>query len=224
MARRRPGVRRRRSSPADAAPLVRPALVILALTVLFSTVPPLRGAAVAFGRNLSVALEASRAADARRVASNGYALRYDIPFELAFAIYRAAEDEGVDPELAFRLVSVESRFQADAVSPAGALGLTQLMPATAAELRPGITRPEIFERDTNLHLGFRYLRTLIRAYGGRVPDALHAYNRGPGTVDRIRADGGDPANGYAARVLGSGNAAYLGDGLLESARTTHVRP
>jgi soluble lytic murein transglycosylase-like protein len=111
-------------------------------------------------------------------------------------------------------VRVESEFNERAVSSAGALGLTQLMPATAAELRPGITREEIFDRETNLRLGFRYLRWLLRSYDGRVPDALHAYNRGPGTVARIRRAGGDPANGYARRVLGEGRDAYRGPGTL----------
>lgn len=206
---------RRRTPRNDSAPLVRLLLVVLSLTLLFSVAQPLRAAAAAFGRTLSAAMSASRANDMRRVAAAGYAVRYRVSFPLASAVYRAAEEEGIDPELAFRLVAVESEFHEHAISPAGALGLTQLMPATASELRPGITRDEIFERDTNLHLGFRYLRTLIRVYDGRVPDALHAYNRGPGTVDSIRALGGDPANGYADRVLGTGSATYLGNGLVE---------
>jgi soluble lytic murein transglycosylase-like protein len=96
-----------------------------------------------------------------------------------------------------------------AVSPVGALGLTQLMPATAAELQPGISREEGLERDTNLRLGLRYFRRLLRYYGNDTRAALHAYNRGMGTVDRIRADGGDPANGYAARVLGPPGASRV---------------
>ena len=198
----------------EAVPLIRLALGMLGFAAL-AFVPPLRAFAAVVGDTLSEAIRASRATDMRRAASAGYAMKYGVPFDLAFAVYRAAEEEGVDPELGFRLVAVESGFRPEAVSPAGALGLTQLMPATASELKPGITREEIFERDTNLHLGFRYLRTLIRVYDGRVPEALHAYNRGPGTVARIRASGGDPANGYASRVLGSGEAAYIGNGLVE---------
>jgi soluble lytic murein transglycosylase-like protein len=110
-----------------------------------------------------------------------------------------------------------------AVSPVGALGLTQLMPATARSLQPGLSRDDIFDRDTNLHLGFRYLHGLLRAYPGRVDLALHAYNRGPGTVDRIRAAGGDPANGYATAVLGSGADAYRGSGLLGRSSAVGLR-
>jgi soluble lytic murein transglycosylase-like protein len=186
---------------------------VLALGI--ATVPAGRAAALRAWHVLEAAIDASRAADARRVAVFRYAARYGIPFDLALSIYRTAEEEGVDPDLAFRLVAVESEFDERAVSPVGALGLTQLMPATAAELRPGISREEIFRRETNLRLGFRYLRGLLRAYDGRVPDALHAYNRGPGTVDRIRAAGGDPANGYADRVLGHGADAYRGSGTID---------
>ena len=59
----------------------------------------------------------------------------------------------------------------------------------------------LFDRALNLDLGFRYLRSLIDKYDGNVRLALLAYNRGPGTVDRILARGGDPDNGYADRVL-----------------------
>jgi soluble lytic murein transglycosylase-like protein len=143
-----------------------------------------------------------------------YALRYGISFDLASEIEQAAIEEGVDPELAFRVVRVESSFREHAVSPAGALGLTQLMPATANDLQPGITREEIFHRQTNLRLGFRYLHWLLERYDGDVDEALHAYNRGPGTVARIRAAGGDPANGYADRVRGRRRslAPYEGSG------------
>lgn len=213
---RRPSRPRRPARPTiDTAPLLRLVLGVTAFALFVALVPPLRAFASAVGGTLNEAMLASRASEIRRVAAGSYAMRYDVPFDLAFAIYRAAEEEGLDPELGFRLVAIESEFHERAVSPAGALGLTQLMPATAAELRPGITREETFDRDTNLHLGFRYLRTMIRVNEGGVAEALHAYNRGPGTVARIRASGGDPANGYAIRVLGRGASAYLGDGLVD---------
>lgn len=145
-----------------------------------------------------------------------YALRYGISLELAAAIERAARAEGLDPELAFRLVAVESGFRVDAVSSAGALGLTQILPSTAAELDPTAT-PDRLLRDPelNLRLGFRYLRRLLVAYDGDLRLALHAYNRGPGTVARLRAAGREVANGYADRILGERfGAPYAGTGLL----------
>lgn len=156
------------------------------------------------------ALDSVRAAKVREQQAEDYAQRYGIDRAMSAAVLRAAEAEGVGPELAFRLVRVESAFKPRAVSPVGALGLTQLMPATAAELQPGVTREELFDRDTNLRLGFRYYRRLLRAYDGDVEAALHAYNRGPGTVNRIRRAGGDPANGYARAVLGRTGASPVG--------------
>ncbi|MBW3571573.1 MAG: transglycosylase SLT domain-containing protein, partial [Gemmatimonadetes bacterium] len=110
---------------------------------------------------------------------------------------------GIQTELAFRLVRVESAFRPRAESTAGALGLTQVMPATADYLQPGISREQLLDRDTNLRLGFRYLKELLAVYGGDAEEALTAYNRGPGTVARVRRAGGDPANGYADLVLGA---------------------
>jgi soluble lytic murein transglycosylase-like protein len=182
-------------------PLQRLAGAVVFLGILTWLIAPLRSAALTAHDAVMEAAGAGRHAAAHDAIRLRYMVRYGIPFDLAAEIERAALAEGIDPELAFRLVRVESQFVERAVSPAGALGLTQLMPATADELQPGITREQIFERETNLRLGFRYLGWLLRHYGGDLEEALHAYNRGPGTVARIRAAGGDPANGYADRVL-----------------------
>jgi soluble lytic murein transglycosylase-like protein len=126
--------------------------------------------------------------------------RYRIPADLAAAIYDISLSEGIDPALAFSLVRVESGFVRGAVSSAGAVGLTQVMPSTARWLDPHIAYTDLFERDTNLRLGFRYLRILIEQYRGDLHLALLAYNRGPNRVDDILRAGGDPSNGYARLV------------------------
>jgi soluble lytic murein transglycosylase-like protein len=123
-----------------------------------------------------------------------------IPADLARSIYDIARLEGVDPSLAFSLVRVESGFTRRAVSSAGAVGLTQVMPSTAFWLQPGLSYNELFERDTNLRLGFRYLRMMLEQYEGDLHLALLAYNRGPGRVDEILNGGGDPSNGYSDNV------------------------
>lgn len=128
--------------------------------------------------------------------------RYRIGADLATAIEEIALAEGVDPTLAFELVRVESGFDPRAVSPVGALGYTQLMPRTAGLLVPGITREQLFQRETNLRLGFRFLRGLMTHYNGDIRLALLAYNRGPDTVDRLIRAGVDPGNGYSRLVLG----------------------
>ena len=107
-----------------------------------------------------------------------YADRYGISMRLAGMIYRTAKQVGIDPDIAFSLVWVESRFNPKAVSHAGAIGLAQVMPATAQILQPGITREELFDPETNLRLGFRYLRDMFQKYDGDLRLALLAYNRG----------------------------------------------
>lgn len=130
-----------------------------------------------------------------------YSRRYTIPADLAEAINDIALAEGIAPSVAFQLVRVESGFYRRAISPVGAVGLAQLMPPTAFELDPGLQYADLFDRDTNLRLGFRYLRQMIDRYDGDLRLALLAYNRGPGTVDSILRVGGDPSNGYAQAVL-----------------------
>jgi soluble lytic murein transglycosylase-like protein len=183
--------------------------------MVVSAVPPLRGFAARMGSSVYSAAVEGRKVETRQLSVLGYSLYYGISFELAREIEAAALSEGIDPDLGFRVVQTESSFRERAVSSAGALGLTQLMPGTADWLQPGITEEEIFDRATNLRLGFRYLRWLLDIYEGNIPEALHAYNRGPGTVRRIRATGGDPANGYAERVLRpAAGEAYSGQGWL----------
>jgi soluble lytic murein transglycosylase-like protein len=127
---------------------------------------------------------------------------YRVSDRLARQIHSAAVDNGIDPALAFGLVRTESGFRNSATSHVGATGLTQLMPATARWLEPGTTRSDLRDSETNLRIGFRYLRGLIRRYDGDTTLALLAYNRGPGTVDRLVRRGRDPDNGYADMVRG----------------------
>jgi soluble lytic murein transglycosylase-like protein len=79
----------------------------------------------------------------------------------------------------------ESRWHANAISPAGARGLAQLMPATARALG---TDPD--DPAANIEGGVRYLRQLVDGFGGDIERALAAYNAGPGRVMRA---GGVPA-------------------------------
>jgi soluble lytic murein transglycosylase-like protein len=130
-----------------------------------------------------------------------HSARYNIPADLAANIYDIAVAEGIDPALAFSLVRVESRFTASAVSSKGAVGLTQVMPNTAFSLEPGVGYRQLFDEETNLRLGFRYLRQMIQYYRGDLHLALLAYNRGPNRVEEIRRSGGDPSNGYSQAVL-----------------------
>lgn len=151
------------------------------------------------GKEGEIALQRAQLERLERVQRNS--ARYRIPADLAAAIDDIARSENLDPSLAFELVRVESEFKARAVSPVGAIGYTQLMPATARWLQPGVRSEQLYDRETNLRLGFRFMRVLIDKYDGNIRLALHAYNRGPALVDRLVAEGRDPSNGYANLVL-----------------------
>lgn len=119
------------------------------------------------------------------------ALRDDIElrFPLAYReqILAQARDSGIDPALAFAIVRQESAFSADARSSAGALGLMQLMPATAqrlaAHLEVAAGRGALLDVRTNLRFGMTYLRQLIDRFGHQAA-ALAGYNAGPHRVER----------------------------------------
>src|SRR3954452_2025320 len=127
--------------------------------------------------------------------------RYQIPADLSAAIYDIALSEGIDPSLGYQLVKIESQFNRKAVSPMQAFGYTQLQIATARFYHPGATQKDLYDRDTNLRLGFRFLNDLLARFNYDVHLALLAYNRGPAKVDEILAQGGNPANGYSDAVL-----------------------
>ncbi len=133
-----------------------------------------------------------------------FAAEFGIPEPLARDIHDAAVAERIEPRIAFGLVRTESSFRRTVVSYAGAVGYTQVLPSTARWLVPGTSRGALFDTSTNLRIGFKYLRYLQDKYDGNVRLALTAYNRGPGTVDRLLRRGRNPENGYADRVLRRG--------------------
>lgn len=137
----------------------------------------------------------------RSLAITAYASRYHISESLAGAIYDTAVEETIDPALAFRLVQVESQFTRHARSSASALGYTQVQLATARAYDHDVTEAQLYDRDTNLRMGFRYLKDLLQMFDGDMHLALLAYNRGPGRVEQILAEGGDPRNGYAGAIM-----------------------
>jgi Transglycosylase SLT domain len=137
----------------------------------------------------------------RTTAIMDYSARYQIPADLAADIYDISLSEGIDPALAFQLIKVESSFQRTARSSMNALGYTQIRLATARFYLPGATEKDLFDRETNLRLGFRFLNDLLVRFDHDIHLALLAYNRGPTRVTDILTQGGDPANGYSDAVL-----------------------
>jgi len=118
------------------------------------------------------------------------------PKDLEQAITAAAEKNGLSPELLKAVIQVESGFRQSAVSRAGAIGLMQLMPATAKAL--GV---DPWDPIQNIEGGARYLKQQLDRFG-TLEKALAAYNAGPGAVIRY---GGippyDETRRYVDRVL-----------------------
>lgn len=100
-------------------------------------------------------------------------------------IEREAGREGIDPYLVAALIRQESRFERDAESSAGALGLTQLMPGTARRLarRRRLPPSRILEPEFNIQLGTRYLAQLLRRFDGSLEKAVAGYNAGGERVE-----------------------------------------
>lgn len=99
-------------------------------------------------------------------------------------IHDAAKRHRVNPELIAAMVRCESAFDAEAISPRGARGLLQLMPATAE--RFGVDPVELGDPARNLEAGVSYLRWLADRFDNDLPSVLAAFNSGEGTVDRYR--------------------------------------
>jgi soluble lytic murein transglycosylase-like protein len=131
-------------------------------------------------------------------------------------ITAAAKRHGIDPALLAGLVRQESNFDPSAGSPAGARGLTQLMPATAAGL--GVTA--VTDPAQALEGGAKYLRQQLDRFHGDVARALAAYNAGPGAVERF---GGVPpyaeTQEYVRRVQANA-ASYRAAGPAPAAPST----
>lgn len=121
----------------------------------------------------------------------------DIPF--GTNIDRAAEKNDLDALLLAALVETESSFRPTVVSPAGAVGLTQVLPSTARWIGAG---GNLKNPDSNLEAGARYLSRMLDQFDGDLEMALAAYNAGPNAV---RRHGGVPpyteTQNYVDRVL-----------------------
>jgi len=118
--------------------------------------------------------------------------------KFADIIQAAAAKYDVDADLIKAVIKAESNFNANAVSSCGALGLMQLMPATAESL--GVEDP--LDPQQNIFGGTKFLHRLLDKYNNNISLALAAYNAGPGAVDKY---GGIPpyseTQTYVNRVL-----------------------
>ena len=117
-------------------------------------------------------------------------------------IQKYSKEFGIDENLVRGVVKAESGFNPNAKSPVGAMGLMQLMPATAKSM--GIDNP--YDAEQNIKGGVKYLKGLLDRFGGDKEKAVAAYNAGAGAVNKY---GGVPpykeTQNYVKRVLGYQN-------------------
>ncbi|WP_174875038.1 lytic transglycosylase domain-containing protein [Vogesella oryzae] len=121
--------------------------------------------------------------------------------QFAKLINRIAREQQLDPQLLHSIITVESGYNAGAVSPKGAIGLMQLMPDTAS--RFGSSNPA--DPVQNLRAGARYVRFLLALFNHNMPLVLAAYNAGEGAVSKYRntIPPYQETRDYVAKVLAS---------------------
>ncbi|HEV2399693.1 MAG TPA: lytic transglycosylase domain-containing protein [Candidatus Sulfotelmatobacter sp.] len=123
--------------------------------------------------------DSTQSANAKIMAANSHGHQAS-PDEIDQSIVMAAARHNVDPNLVRAVIRVESNFNSNAVSRKGAMGLMQLMPKTARELK--VKNP--FDPAQNVDAGVRHLKYLLQNYNGDVNLTLAAYNAGEGAVRR----------------------------------------
>ncbi len=116
--------------------------------------------------------------------SSSYCLRLIFPSAFSDSIQRYASEQGLDPILMFSLIKQESAFNEEAHSSAGALGLMQLMPATANDTDPTTASPELLKSENNIRVGTLYFKKLLTRFNGNIALAVAGYNAGPNAVQR----------------------------------------
>jgi soluble lytic murein transglycosylase len=165
-------------------------------------------------RGLSPAERARLADVAEHLGDYGLAVRFGgasrvaaRPRPYADLVHAAAARHGLDPNLLWAVMRVESIYNPRIVSYAGAIGLLQIMPRTGRLIahrlgRADFTEADLLEPATNIEFAAWYLRSLLDRFDGRLPLAIAAYNGGPHNVRRWMAEHADalPVDALCERI------------------------
>lgn len=140
--------------------------------------------------------------EAERVRAFGSREGKRASYPYAALIRRVADEHGLPASLIAGVIQIESEFDPNCVSPVGAVGLMQVMPATARGLRRkmGMRRIDLYDPEQNVRVGTYFLKALLREFGGDLAMALSYYNAGRrGIISRGRYRNGR----YIRAVIGS---------------------
>lgn len=118
------------------------------------------------------------------------ALKYPLPFR--DTVLKSAETSKVPPHLVYAVIRSESSFSPVAVSPAGAVGLMQLMPATAGQIegKPSVSKERLTQPALNINYGVRHFKDMLTQYNGDLISTIASYNAGGSAVNRWRKEFG----------------------------------
>lgn len=197
------------------------------LGVLLGSTPPrhrMTGATWRDRRRLSVDAQRVLARVSAALGDHGLAIRFDGGFGVAGPRPRAYESiveevtarYGIEPELLFAVMRVESVYNPRIISYAGAIGLAQIMPRTGRLIaqslgRDDFTIDQLLDPEINLEFAAWYLSSLIERFDGRVPLAVASYNGGPHNVRRWLRDHSDdmPLDAFLERIPFSQTHRYV---------------
>jgi soluble lytic murein transglycosylase len=171
----------------------------------------LAGWALAALKDLAGSVEVAEAAGLPYGPAASDAVLWRLAYPLAYRdlVWRVSEEHGVDPLLVLAVMREESRFRADAVSAAGAVGLMQVLPSTARGMDPSAGPKDLRSPDRNVRLGVAYLAGRLREFADDVGMALVAYNAGPAAARRFRSLRGTEEDEFVERIPYAETRAYV---------------
>lgn len=115
------------------------------------------------------------------------------PLKYSDYVEKYSKEYDIDPYMVYAIIKAESNFNENAKSASNAVGLMQIMEATAIEtankMNLNVTEKDLFDPELNINIGLKYFSNLVNKYNNNYYLAIIAYNAGIGNVDKWIADG-----------------------------------